>query len=307
MVDPLTGEVRSVQLGSSRRVKTIFETNLKTSYAAGHWKQTVETADDAPYLMYDAIDDDKTRPQHREWDGVVLRWDDSFWDTHYPPNGWNCRCGVIQLDEEQLAAMGKSGADKAPAVKTREWINPRTGEVLDVPVGIDPGWGYHAGRDGAKSLYKTLAEKLEGAPDDLAQAALGGLVRSPLFENWVDSPVGAFPVLQLKREAAKAIGADRRVAVLSKDSLVKNKNSHPDLTLGDYRVLPDMGFDPTVIVRDGENTVVLVRRGGGIFWAAVKAARPGGKETFITSFRKSNVENVAALLKKGKVIFGKWK
>jgi hypothetical protein len=39
MVDPATGESELVQLGSPRRLKTIFETNMRTSYAAGRWER----------------------------------------------------------------------------------------------------------------------------------------------------------------------------------------------------------------------------------------------------------------------------
>ena len=42
--------------------------------------------------MYDAVNDSRTRPQHLEWDGLVLPVDHPFWKTHAPPNGWGCRC-----------------------------------------------------------------------------------------------------------------------------------------------------------------------------------------------------------------------
>ncbi|MGK9943764.1 phage minor head protein, partial [Salmonella enterica subsp. enterica] len=92
-------------------------------YAAGEWAQIRDTARSAPYLMYDAVGDARTREQHRAWDGTVLRWDDAWWQTHRPPNGWNCRCTVIQLGERDLAALGKDGPDEAPPVKRREWVN----------------------------------------------------------------------------------------------------------------------------------------------------------------------------------------
>ena len=95
--DPLTGQKQLVQLGSPRRLETIFRTNMAMSYSAGEWQQIEETAEEAPYLMYDAVDDNRTREQHRAWNGTVLRWDDPWWQTHRPPNGWNCRCSVIQL------------------------------------------------------------------------------------------------------------------------------------------------------------------------------------------------------------------
>ncbi len=165
MVDPLTGEEELVQLGSTRRLRVIFETNLKTAYAAGHWAKITDQAAAAPYLMYDAVDDDRTRPEHAQWDGQVFRVDDPFWESWYPPNGWMCRCSVIQIDEDQLRALGKSAPDTAPEVPTRQWANPRTGEIHNVPAGIDPGWAYHPGRSRAPELRARLIERSMSVPD----------------------------------------------------------------------------------------------------------------------------------------------
>ncbi len=157
-VDPVTGKTELVQLGSARRIETIFRTNVMTAYAAGEWEQIQEAAEDAPYLMYDAVDDNRTREQHRAWNGLTLPWNDPFWNTHRPPNGWNCRCSVIQVSDSDLRAMGKT-PDKAPPIKRREWVNKRTGEVMQIPLGIDPGWDYNPGADRQANLDQVLASK----------------------------------------------------------------------------------------------------------------------------------------------------
>jgi hypothetical protein len=38
--------------------------------------------------------DDRTRPQHAALDGLILPASHEFWDEHYPPWGFNCRCTV---------------------------------------------------------------------------------------------------------------------------------------------------------------------------------------------------------------------
>jgi len=156
--DPLNGELKDVQLGSPRRLETIFRVNMQTAYSAGDFEQISESAESAPYLMYDAVEDKRTRPAHREWDGTVLRWDDPWWQTHRPPNGWNCRCSTIQLSGSDLSAMGKR-VDTAPPVMTRQYVNRRTGEVSDVPVGIDPGFAYSPGQNRRSVLQQQLQRK----------------------------------------------------------------------------------------------------------------------------------------------------
>src|SRR5690606_26801381 len=82
MQDPHTGAIGEVQLGSPRRLRTIFRVNLRTAYAAGDWSRIVDHAQCAPYLLYDAVLDERTRPDHRSWDGFGLRRDDPQWQPH---------------------------------------------------------------------------------------------------------------------------------------------------------------------------------------------------------------------------------
>ena len=65
MTDPLTGKERLVQLGSVHRLRTIFDTNLRTSYAAGQWQRILRVKDDLPYLRYVGVLDSRIRPQDR--------------------------------------------------------------------------------------------------------------------------------------------------------------------------------------------------------------------------------------------------
>ncbi len=146
LVDPRTGEPRTVQLGSPRRLATIYDVNLRTAYAAGRWERIERTAEARPFLRYVATLDSRTRPQHRAWHGTVLPFDHPFWETHYPPNGWRCRCTVQQLSARDLERFGYEESEAAPPIEASPWRNPRTGETIDVPLGIDPGWGYNVGR-----------------------------------------------------------------------------------------------------------------------------------------------------------------
>lgn len=97
VINPKTGELQTVELGTPRRIKKIFHCNMTSAYAVGRYKEQMENVDVAPYLQYVAILDGRTRPEHRAMNGKVFRYDDPIWNTMYPPNGWNCRCLVTQL------------------------------------------------------------------------------------------------------------------------------------------------------------------------------------------------------------------
>lgn len=63
---------------------------------AGRWER-FEEDEDRHLLQYRTQNDGAVRPEHAELHGITLPASDSFWGTCYPPNGWNCRCTVVQV------------------------------------------------------------------------------------------------------------------------------------------------------------------------------------------------------------------
>lgn len=63
---------------------------------AAKWEDFAEDGD-RYLLQYRTAGDDKVRPEHAELNGITLHMSDKFWESYYPPNGWNCRCTVVQV------------------------------------------------------------------------------------------------------------------------------------------------------------------------------------------------------------------
>ncbi len=155
--DPLTGEAKAVQLGSNRRVRTIVDANLRTSYAAGRWERQERTKAAFPILVYKSRMDGRERAEHRAWHNTALYFDHQWWLTHYTPCGFGCRCLTLSMTLEMAQRRGLEVGATPPDFGKRRWVNKRTGEVMEIERGIGAGWDYHPGR-----------AKLEGiAPDPL--------------------------------------------------------------------------------------------------------------------------------------------
>ena len=125
--------------GRGWRTRVIYDTNLRTSYMAGRYKQMTDPDVLAyrPFWRYRHGDSRRPRPQHLAWHGLVLAHDDGFWSSHYPPNGWGCKCSVEAISGRDLERLDKNGPDQAPPIV----IDPKTG----APEGIDKGWDYNVG------------------------------------------------------------------------------------------------------------------------------------------------------------------
>lgn len=133
--------------GRNWRSRVIYQTNMRMARAAGRWEQIQRQKANRPYLRYTAVMDSRTRPQHAAWHGTILPADDGFWDTFYPPNGWGCRCWVVQLSRRDLERNGWSVSDRAPDVPVEQRL-VETGfgpATVSVPEGIDTGFAYNVG------------------------------------------------------------------------------------------------------------------------------------------------------------------
>lgn len=171
MLDPLTGQTREVQLGSPRRLRFIYDINLRTANAAGQWDRIQRTKKTQPFLLYMLGPSRHHRAEHLGWAGILLPADDPFWQTHFPPNGWGCKCWVRQVsrrEAERLQASGKY-ITEAPTGKLLEFINQRTGQVLQVPEGIEPGWAYNPGAVPRLKQAEQLLEEKEKTSTVLAK------------------------------------------------------------------------------------------------------------------------------------------
>ena len=63
---------------------------------AARWKDFERDGDDY-LLQYRTVGDKRVREAHRLMHGITLPINSKFWDWYFPPNGWNCRCSVVQV------------------------------------------------------------------------------------------------------------------------------------------------------------------------------------------------------------------
>jgi SPP1 gp7 family putative phage head morphogenesis protein len=185
--------------GRDWRARTIYQTNLSTAHAAGRYQQMTQpdVLEHMPHWQYRHNTVNNPREQHQAWDGMVLRWDDAWWDTHFPPNGWGCRCDVRPLSERQLQRLGKGGPDKAPPpgvgdpppewsynVGQATWGKPVAANILEsqrggAMVSLDPRGPADFGRPAKIALDAPTAQPIErirdaGALREAFRVAIGG-------------------------------------------------------------------------------------------------------------------------------------
>jgi len=80
---------------------TEFNSAIAQAQSARQWGEIERDKDVFTQLQYETVGDSRVRPEHAMLDNIIRPVDDAFWSTFMPPNGWNCRCTVVQTRGER--------------------------------------------------------------------------------------------------------------------------------------------------------------------------------------------------------------
>lgn len=88
---------------NSSYLRAEFNFVQSSAEMAAKWEGFMEDGD-RYNLQYRTAGDGKVRPEHAALNGVTIPPSDPFWEEYYPPNGWNCRCTVVQVRKSKYPA-----------------------------------------------------------------------------------------------------------------------------------------------------------------------------------------------------------
>lgn len=99
-------------------LKAEYNMVAQASIMAAKWDRFVAEGDRYD-LQYRTVGDERVREEHRELNRITLPVTSTFWDSYFPPNGWGCRCGVIQVlkgkyphsDEQDAITKGEAATE----------------------------------------------------------------------------------------------------------------------------------------------------------------------------------------------------
>lgn len=308
--------------GEAWRTKVIWETNLRASYAAGRWAQLNDPGLKKlmPYWRYVHADSVMSpRPQHLAWgqSRLTLPSDHPFWKTHFPPNGWGCRCRVTAV------AAPKAGDATEPP---DGW--DVLGEDGTLP-GVDKGWGYAPG--------STWHPDLDKYPAPIARQIVADNMRDGVFERWqarIAAEVAAalqapefaglgkaeavrllreqltrgeeYPVAIMAPDKQALIGVTTQVVRFSDYDAIKQAYSRmgdANFTADAYRGVQDIMDRAELIVREGDQPTVWFRDASGRLHVAIIWQTATGRGVFLKSLRFGGERDMRRARMAGKILY----
>ena len=271
-----------------KRLELVYRVNVHQAYMAGRWEGIEQTKEDYPYLQYDALEDGRTRPAHEALNGLVYPVDSPFWQDHYPPNGFRCRCNVRQLSQASLERKGL----KVSRVKPDNQAKP------------DPGWSGNQARDQLAYLQGLEAKRLEGLPLEFARRYLQNKNRrDPSFKHFVwgqGLPHEMRPVGVLVPEVAAEMGSEGQVVFLKTEVAAKQWRNHPEvgpeMYLNDLSHTLETDLALSFGTEEGKEMLFRPKGGGDWFWRAVVRKEPAG--LLLVSFHKVKLNDLSTAIRK---------
>lgn len=262
--------------GEAWRTRVIYQTNMRTSYAAGRHAQLLKAG--FKWWVYRHSGAEHPRLHHVALDGVALPPDHRFWATHFPPNGWGCGCRVFGANT--AAGIRRQGGDPSKVLPDGWDQRDQEGNLP----GISKGWDYAPGASVADTLA-VLDERLPKLPATIGAAMFHGFQAgsrkelSDRFSEFVDKAlssrveknymiVGALKPSWIAEALAAGIRIDSAEIAITDKDVQHTFRGTPHITapstkstgrrakvdpvdLSWYRRLPEQLLSPEAVLLDG--------------------------------------------------------
>ena len=316
--DPKTGEEKEIYVGN-RRLRNIFNTNMRTAYAKARYESQMESLGE--YFRYTAVLDSRTREAHRKLHGKTLPKTDKFWDTNYPPNGWGCRCKVQVLTEAECIARGivpladgsflPQPAEKDFAYnpgkvdKTDEILKDKQDKVLDAVTSSL-----------AKKNLKQTLENFEHerdiyvwqkSLDDMVNAVIGGkIIKDKIYQvaqvgELKQSIKKNLKIIDVEPKASSIAVYQNTISHITRDSKPKGKEPNID----EIKAVVGVFDEAKRVFYDKKDNVLLyfynsLQNDNMVNYAVIRldyTLKKFKTDNFIATITRIPVENYKAILK----------
>lgn len=316
--DPKTGEEKEIYVGN-RRLRTIFNTNMRTAYAKARYESQMQSLGE--YFRYTAVLDSRTREAHRKLHGKTLPKTDKFWDTNYPPNGWGCRCKVQVLTEAECIARGivplTDGSFLPQAAEKDFRYNPgkvdKTDEILKDKQ--DKALGAITSTLAKKNLKQTL-ENFEQerdiyvwqkSLDDMVNAVIGGkIIKDKIYQvaqvgELKQSIKKNLKIIDVEPKASSIAVYQNTISHITRDSKPKGKEPNID----EIKAVVGVFDEAKRVFYDKKDNVLIyfynsLQNDNMVNYAVIRldyTLKKFKTDNFIATITRIPVENYKAILK----------
>lgn len=155
---------------------------VHSSQMAVKWHEWEKDGDNYN-LQYRTAGDERVREAHRQLDGVTLPPSDKFWERYLPPNGWNCRCNVVQVlrgdypqsDSDRATEIG----DEYTRTPKAQMFRFNAGKTLEIFPARHP---YNKAPEPARQAVEQMAVELR-TPEEVVEFLNASEERRAWFER----------------------------------------------------------------------------------------------------------------------------
>lgn len=202
-----------------------YQTARQSGHMAQIWEAIQDNKELFPNLKYKTQGDERVRDKHKSLEGTIAPVDSEFWNKYYPPNGWRCRCYVVQTAESVSTNIPEKPEGVAPEFQSNIG---KGGQIFK-----EAGKAAHkffalAKEQGGQQLKDTFEmSKLKAPLNTVYKSPKGATVEVSIFADDGDKPGNI--------AATKAIAKDLNISsqVIAHVNVEGFKN--PEIKIADTR------------------------------------------------------------------------